>query len=963
MKRQLRSAMPSALVLAVLLLAVSPVVPAHAARSKADQTITFPQPASPATYQSTFTVNPTASSGLPVTVTPSGVCIIVSGNIVVMTSGTGTCTLTASQAGDSTYNPAPNVVRTVTAQKANQTITFPQPTSPATYQSTFTVSATSDSTLSVTITPSGVCTMVGNTVTMTSGTGTCTLTASQGGDINYNAASNVVRTVTAQKADQTITFPAPASPATYHSTFTVSATSDSTLTVTITPSGVCSLVGSTVTMTSGTGTCTLTATQAGNANYNAATPVVRTVTAQKADQTITFPAPASPATYHSTFTVNPSSSSTLAVTVTPTGVCSMNGNTVTITSGTGTCTLTATQAGNDNYNPAPNVVRTVTAQKANQTISFPQPASPAAYLSTFTVNPTSDSGLAVTVTPTGVCTINGNTVTMTSSTGTCTLTANQAGDDNYNAAPNVVRTVIAQKANQTISFPQPASPAAYLSTFTVNPTSDSGLPVTVTPSGVCSMDGNTVSMTSATGTCTLTATQAGDGNYNAAAPVTRTVAAQKANQTITFPQPPSPAAYLSTFTVNPTSDSGLPVNVTAGGVCTILGNTVSMTSGTGICTLTATQDGDASYNYAPPVMRTVTAQKIDQTPLQVTGPASVTYGTTTTITYTGGSGMGAISYSHGSSLGCTVNSSTGLITVVNASLTCLVTVTKAADDNYNMATSAGVVLLNKAAQATLAVTGPANVTYGTTPTITTLGGSGTGALSFSQGSSTGCSVNPTTGVITVIAVSGSCTVTATKAADDNYLVASSAGFDITLHKAPGSVSINNIPADAAYSGSFTPAFTKLGDGTVMVGSLTGSTCTVNSGVVNFIELGTCTLQAVILEGTNYLGATGTPQSFAISKADQTIVFTSTAPASAFVGGTYIPTAEGGASGNPVIFTIDASASQVCSISAGTVSFLAEGICVINANQAGDAHYNAAPQVQQSFSVGELKIIYLPLVFR
>jgi hypothetical protein len=306
MKRQWSNIIKSALVVVMLMLAVSPFVPAHAAKSKTNQTITFPQPPSPATYQSTFTVNATSDSGLPVTVTPSGVCTMVS-NTVVMTSGTGTCTLTATQAGDANYYPATPVVRTVTAQKADQTITFPSPASPATYQSTFTVSPTSDSTLTVTVTPSGVCTMVGSTVTMTSGTGTCTLTASQAGDINYNPAPNVVRTVTAQKADQTITFPTPASPATYHSTFTVNPTSDSGLPVTVTPGGVCSMLGNTVTMTSGTGTCTLTASQAGDGNYNPAPNVVRTVTAQKADQTITFPAPTSPATYHSTFTVSPTS--------------------------------------------------------------------------------------------------------------------------------------------------------------------------------------------------------------------------------------------------------------------------------------------------------------------------------------------------------------------------------------------------------------------------------------------------------------------------------------------------------------------------------------------------------------------------------------------------------------------------------------------------------------------------------
>jgi len=54
----------------------------------------------------------------------------------------------------------------------------------------------------------------------------------------------------------------------------------------------------------------------------------------------------------------------------------------------------------------------------------------------------------------------------------------------------------------------------------------------------------------------------------------------------------------------------------------------------------------------------------------------------------------------------------------------------------------------------------------------------------------------------------------------------------------------------------------------------------------------------------------------------------------------------------VAFTIDAAASSVCSILGSTVSFTAAGTCVIDANQAGDANYNAAPQAQQSFTVGQ-----------
>ena len=61
-------------------------------------------------------------------------------------------------------------------------------------------------------------------------------------------------------------------------------------------------------------------------------------------------------------------------------------------------------------------------------------------------------------------------------------------------------------------------------------------------------------------------------------------------------------------------------------------------------------------------------------------------------------------------------------------------------------------------------------------------------------------------------------------------------------------------------------------------------------------------------------------------------------------------ATGGASGNPVLITIASSSSTVCAISSGTVSFTGVGTCTIDANQAGDTNYSAAPPATQSFPV-------------
>ena len=125
-------------------------------------------------------------------------------------------------------------------------------------------------------------------------------------------------------------------------------------------------------------------------------------------------------------------------------------------------------------------------------------------------------------------------------------------------------------------------------------------------------------------------------------------------------------------------------------------------------------------------------------------------------------------------------------------------------------------------------------------------------------------------------------------------------------------------------------------------------CSINAGVVSFNAAGICVINADQVGNTSYHAAIQIQQSFTI-KNGQTINFTSTAPANAVVGGaTYTPTATA-TSGLPVSFTIDATASSICSISVGIVSFLANGTCVIDAEVAGDATYLAATQ-QQSFGV-------------
>jgi hypothetical protein len=199
-------------------------------------------------------------------------------------------------------------------------------------------------------------------------------------------------------------------------------------------------------------------------------------------------------------------------------------------------------------------------------------------------------------------------------------------------------------------------------------------------------------------------------------------------QTSTLPQSvsftttaPASAIYNSTFPVAAQSTSGLTVtlsldsgstSVCAVGTPSVAGGmtsaTVTMLSGTGSCTIFALQPGNASYLPASLQQTTATALQISQAAVTVTGPASVTYGTTGTATAIGGSGTGPVTYSAGASTGCSVSGTA--VSVGNAAGTCSLTATKAADNNYTAATSAAFPVALAKAPATIVVT-PYNVTY------------------------------------------------------------------------------------------------------------------------------------------------------------------------------------------------------------------------------------------------------------
>ena len=156
---------------------------------------------------------------------------------------------------------------------------------------------------------------------------------------------------------------------------------------------------------------------------------------------------------------------------------------------------------------------------------------------------------------------------------------------------------------------------------------------------------------------------------------------------------------------------------------------------------------------------------------------TLTLGSTLTLSTSGGSGSGLVSFvvSSAGSAGCSLS---GAVLSVASSGTCTVTASKAADATYSAASSGAVTITaSKRTQSALSLVDTALIA-GSTLTLSTSGGSGSGLVSFvvSSAGSAGCSLS---GAVLSVASSGTCTVTASKAADATYSAASSGAVTIT----------------------------------------------------------------------------------------------------------------------------------------------------------------------------------------
>ena len=127
-------------------------------------------------------------------------------------------------------------------------------------------------------------------------------------------------------------------------------------------------------------------------------------------------------------------------------------------------------------------------------------------------------------------------------------------------------------------------------------------------------------------------------------------------------------------------------------------------------------------------------------------------------------------------------------------------------------------------------------------------------------------------------------------------------------------------------------------------------CSISGATVTFVAVGTCVIDANQAGNANYEAATQVQQSFAVARAPRASPSPRPRPTPRSWEATYTVDGERRGQWQPGHLLDRPLGEGSCSISGATVTFVAVGTCVIDANQAGNASYEAATQVQQSFAV-------------
>jgi alpha-tubulin suppressor-like RCC1 family protein/uncharacterized protein YjdB len=629
--------------------------------------------------------------------------------------------------------------------------------------------------------------------------------------------------------------------------------------------------------------------------------------------------------------------------------------------GAGKATITVTQAATDDYVSATQTL-TLTVKQAipelsaltvdsktfgDKEFSIEKPTSPSSGAFTFT---SSDSKV-VKINEAGKATIEG--------AGTVTITATQAALGNYSANSVTKEITVAKAAPELTNIsltglvfgdddstlePRSASTGAF--TFSSNNTR------------VITIDEKTgrVRVISA-GTATITVKQASTTNYEAAS---SSVTVQVGLATPAF-QRLDPiekqfgdATFLFAWGTSP-SDGDITYTSSSPTVATINATTGRVTIvSTGVTTLTMSQAKGTNHKAATTVA------------VLTVGRGSPAYGDFVIDNKTFGSAPflltlptttsdGTFSFISSDTAVATVNSATGLVTVV-APGSVEITATQAQTLTHTASTIRTTFVVDPASP-TFGSFVASSKTFGdATFTISAPSSSSSGVFSFSSSNAAVATINSSTGAVTIVGV-GSTTITASQAAATPYAT-QSAFATLTVAKATPSLSsfggdLSKIVGDQPFTPSL-PSSVSTGAITYSSSNTAVATVSPTSGLITVVSGGSTVITATQAATENYNSTTTTTTltvlrdpsigaMAAITKAYGSAAFTLTAPTTNSTG------AISYTSSNAAVATIDSSTRLITLTGAGSTTITASQVATstyTSASTSTTLTVEAPPEITQ-----------------
>ena len=359
-----------------------------------------------------------------------------------------------------------------------------------------------------------------------------------------------------------------------------------------------------------------------------------------------------------------------------------------------------------------------------------------------------------------------------------------------------------------------------------------------------------------------------------------------------------------------------------------------------------------------------TAGKTQRTLTVSAASSSISLGATTSLSTTPSAGSaGTTTYEVvGGLLYCSISGSTLTADSTNAG-TCSIRATDDGDVTYSSAVSPTIdITVNAATSRTLTIdAGSFTSTYafdvGTKPTITSTAsaGDGSGTKSYSSSTLSVCTINSSTGLVAFV-TAGICTISASITAAGGFTAANATAINFTITAVSRTLSLAG--DSGPYAINATPptmvATPSAGSGSITYTSSTTPICTVNSssGLVAFVDAGTCTISSSIAANAGYATASSSSRSFLITAISRTLTIDAGSYTSTYTGDATPPTITSTASVGAGTKSYSSSTTSVCTINAstGVVTFVAAGTCTIGATISANGSHASATATAISFTI-------------